>query len=603
VGTEVLRYVTGAFMSQARTTTLEIYRRMRTHADAFVRRRLIAVALLIGCGSLLSALLPYVLKLIVDSLSGDAASTNRLAVLLVVYVLFQWLVRAIAEVRGYVYSGAEQRIQRALSRGLFLHVLRLPMRFHLERNTGSMTQTIDNGMQGLQIMMQQFVFAVLPVVVELGAALTVLASLRQPALLALFAGATVIYALAFRLAINGMDAPAREVSAAHADAHGVITDSLLNCEAIKVFGAEDRISARFDDALGRTERHWLQFFKFKATSGMVIATVFAVTLTAVLSYTLHGVRSGSLTVGDFVMISAYLLQVVRPIEAFGFALQQLSQGRAFLEKALDLLRLPPEEGSRLPSRRIAGPGALEFRNVSLSYADGQCVLRDVSFNVAPGTTVGIVGTSGAGKSSLVRLLTRLVEPDGGQILLDGQCLSSLDVHELRRAIAIVPQDACLFNDSLGYNIAFGRPEASAADVEQAARVAALHTFITTLPMGYHTIVGERGVKLSGGERQRVSIARVALLCPRVYVFDEATSSLDSQTERDILASVRSLSRDTTTLIIAHRLSAVTHAEEILVLDHGQVAERGSHEQLLGLAGRYAELWRAQNHPRKTAPHR
>jgi ATP-binding cassette subfamily B protein len=302
-----------------------------------------------------------------------------------------------------------------------------------------------------------------------------------------------------------------------------------------------------------------------------------------------------MALGDFVLVNTYVLQLVRPVEMLGNAVQSCSQGLAMLERLTHLFREAPEPPCGIRTGSAAGPGALEFDGVSLSYREDRPVLRNVSFRIAPKRTLGIVGSSGSGKSTIVRLLMRLVEPDDGRILLDDAPICDLDLAHLRRAIAVVPQDTALFNDTLAYNIALGRTHASFPDVQHAARVAHLHDFIMSLPDGYDTRVGERGIKLSGGERQRVSIARAVLKSPQIYVFDEATSSLDSQSEQQILANLREIAKHSSTLVIAHRLSTVLHADEIVVLEYGRIVERDSHSSLLRQNGRYAALWRAQQH--------
>jgi ATP-binding cassette subfamily B protein len=301
-----------------------------------------------------------------------------------------------------------------------------------------------------------------------------------------------------------------------------------------------------------------------------------------------------MTVGSFVLVNTYMLQVVRPVEMLGYAMQNLSQGMAFLGKMFEIYREKAEPpAGDIPTAGGGGAGRLDFEAVGVSYRSDRVILKGVNFTLPAGKTLGVVGGSGAGKSTLVRLLVRLIEPDCGRILLDGTPTGDLPLSTVRQAIAVVPQDTVLFNETIGYNIAFGKAGSTQAEVEQAARLAHLHDFIMSLPEGYDTKVGERGVKLSGGEKQRVSIARAAIKRPRIYVFDEATSSLDSNTEREILRNLREISRFSTTLVIAHRLSTVVHADEIVVLEGGTIVERGSHAALIRENGRYASLWEAQ----------
>jgi ATP-binding cassette subfamily B protein len=325
-----------------------------------------------------------------------------------------------------------------------------------------------------------------------------------------------------------------------------------------------------------------------------VATIFALSLGASLALAAREVARGTMSVGDFVLVNAYVLQIARPLELLGVAARSLSQGIAYLQRMLELFRERPEPSqiSASPTPADAG-GELVFDELTFSYRPGRKILDAVSFRVPAGKTVAIVGASGSGKSSLVRLLFRLYEPDAGRVLLDGGPIAAMPFEALRQAIAVVPQDTVLFNDTIGRNIAFGRPGCTAEEIERAARLAHLHELIASLPERYDTPVGERGLKLSGGEKQRVAIARAALKRPRIYVFDEATSSLDTRTEREILANLIDLSRLATTLIIAHRLSTVVHADEILVLHRGAIVERGAHAELLELEGAYAAMWRAQ----------
>ena len=372
-----------------------------------------------------------------------------------------------------------------------------------------------------------------------------------------------------------------------------MTDGILNYETVKYFTAESIIQEKVSRALSRTEVEWVGFYRRYAFNGLGVATIFAAFLGATILYAANEVQAARMTVGDFVLVNTYMLQVVRPVEMLGYAMQGLSQGVAMLEKMLALFREAPERQQTDDRISLGGPGKLEFENVTLSYRRDRSVLKGVSFKIPAGKTLGIVGASGSGKSTIVRLLVRLFEPDSGRVFLDGVPLSDLSLPKLRQSIAVVPQDTVLFNDTIGYNIAFGKAHSTRDEIEQAAKLAHLHDFILSLPDQYDTRVGERGVKLSGGERQRVSIARAAIKRPRIYVFDEATSSLDSNTEREILRNLQEISRSSTTLVIAHRLSTVVHADEIVVLEAGTIVERGTHASLLRQNGRYAALWEAQ----------
>jgi ATP-binding cassette subfamily B protein len=577
-------------------------------ATAFVRFRLLLALVLIVAASAMTALGPVALKYIVDGFTGHRASGLpavgsfisglSIAALIGLYVLSQWLARTVGEVRGLVYARAERRMARTLSERLFDHVMRLPLRFHLERQTGAISQTLDNGLNGYQMVLHTLVFTILPVATELATIVVVLSRLDHPAFLWLFCAAIVAYAVVFWYAAFTIVAAARAASDSQVTAMALMTDSILNYETVKYFTAEAMVQERASRALAQTENSWVSFYRRYAGNGLAIATIFAGFLLVTILYAAGEVQGGRMSVGSFILVNTYMLQVVRPVEQLGYAVQMLSQGLAFLEKMFAILRerveplaLPEPPAPEVP----AGAGRLEFACVGVAYCSDRVVLRDVGFAVPAGKTLGIVGGSGAGKSTLVRLLVRLIEPDTGCILLDGVPVSGLPLARLRQAVAVVPQDTVLFNDSIGYNIAFGKPGSSQAEVEHAARLAHLHDFIVSLPEGYDTQVGERGIKLSGGEKQRISIARAAIKRPRIYVFDEATSSLDSNTEREILRNLREISRHSTTLVIAHRLSTVVHADEIVVLENGTIVECGTHTALLRQHGRYAALWEAQQH--------
>jgi ABC-type transport system involved in Fe-S cluster assembly fused permease/ATPase subunit len=565
-----------------------------TDATGFVRFRLVVALLLIVVASAMTALGPVALKLVVDGFTGQASGVGASAVTLIgLYVLSQWLARTVGEVRGLVYARAERRMSRMLSERLFAHVMRLPLGFHLERQTGAVSQSLDNGLNGYQMVLHTLVFTILPVATELGTIVVVLSRLDHPAFLGLFSGAVIAYAVVFWYAAHTVVAAARAASDSQVNSTAVMTDCILNYETVKYFTAESVVQERVGRALMQAEDGWVGFYRRYAYNGLGIATIFAGFLAVTIIHAAHEVQGGRLSVGSFVLINTYMLQVVRPVEMLGYAMQSLSQGLAFLGKMFEILREKPEPVAGVDSAPLGGAGRLEFAAVGVSYRPDRVILRDVSFSVPAGKTLAVVGGSGAGKSTLVRLLVRLIEPDAGRILLDGRSIGELPLAKLRHAIAVVPQDTVLFNDTIGYNIAFGKAGSTRAEVEHAARLAHLHDFITSLPDGYDTKVGERGVKLSGGEKQRVSIARAAIKRPRIYVFDEATCSLDSNTEREILTNLREISRFSTTVVIAHRLSTVIHADEIVVLEAGTIVERGSHLGLLRQNGRYAALWQAQ----------
>jgi ABC-type transport system involved in Fe-S cluster assembly fused permease/ATPase subunit len=562
-------------------------------ADRFVRGRLAAVILLVVAASVLTALAPLVLKWLVDGFAGQARNALSPSILVGAYVLSQFLARTASEVRGLVYARAERRMFRVLSGRLFAHIVSLPLRFHLERKTGAVSQALENGLTGYQLILHHLVFTILPVTAEFGTIIIVLVRLAHPAFLLLFCAALVCYAAVFAYAAKTIARSAGSASAAHVEAAAHMTDALLNVELVKYFVAETIVQERIVGALSRTESEWVGFYRRYAINAVTVSAIFAAFLAATALYAVREVNGGRLTVGDFVLVTTYMLQVVRPVEALGYAMQGFSQGAAMLEKVLALFHEKSEPQQFGNVVHDDGPGQLEFENVTLSYSPHRTAIQGVSFKVPAGKTMGIVGSSGSGKSTLVRLLVRLLEPDAGRILLDGVPISALSLATLRHSIAVVPQDSALFNDSLGANIGFGKTNCTQAEIEQAARRAHLHEFVAGLPDAYDTNVGERGLKLSGGERQRLSIARAAIRHPRIYIFDEATSALDSATELEIAQNLREISQSVTTLVISHRLSTVQHADEIIVLEAGAVVERGTHNSLLRQDGQYAAFWAAQ----------
>lgn len=578
------------------STLREALRLVWSAADPYAKRKLFLALALVAAGALFAALTPLALKLVIDGLSGANAPTTYLAPLplLLVYVAGQYLWRCSTELRVMLHGHADQRLRRRIGRRLFDHLIRMPLRFHLERKAGAMGETAEQGLRGYQMLLQHAVYTILPVAIELGVVTVVLLQVRQPFYLLVLGLSAIAYVMAFHRWATAIHEPSERVSTTHIDAHALLTDSLINAETVKYFDAEPVVSQRYDSALSQTEVAWRRFFSSYAANGVIVATIFALSLGVSLLFAFRDVTRGAMSVGDFVLINAYVVRLVQPLEMLGFAVRDVAQGLAFLSSMLALLRQKTETdlcatGHQLQTSR----GELAFECVTFGYRQERVVLKDVSFKVSAGQTVAVVGVSGSGKSSLIRLLFRLYEPDSGRIILDGAPTAEMPLSDVRRAIAVVPQDTVLFHDTISKNIGFGRFGASRAEIEEAARIANLHDFIMGLPERYETVVGERGLKLSGGERQRVAIARAALKRPRIAVFDEATSSLDSRTEKEILRNLAALSCRCTTLVIAHRLSTVVHADQILVLSEGMIVERGTHQQLLALRGHYAALWHSQ----------
>ena len=553
--------------------------------------------LIVLVSAALAALSPVVLKLIVDSLTDPYAldwAYLTAGLLVLAYAASHWLTRFLGELRALVIGRADQRLHRNLSLRLFKHVMALPLHFHLDRKTGALSQTLANGLRGYRMLVQHLVLTILPVIVEIATMSAVLLVLGQPVFLGIIGVTLVCYSVAFAVGALKLTHPARAVSAAHIDANALLTDSIINYETIKSFSAESHMHQRMDDAFAKTESRWAQFFFSKAMNGVIVGTIFATSLGISVYVAVNEVQQGRMSLGDFVLVHTYMLRIFSPMEMLGFAFRDIAQGVAFIEKMIDVFRQEPEQAASGETECLPpGSGELVFEDVSFSYSDERKILENISFTVPAGKTVAIVGPSGSGKSSLIRLLVRFWEPDGGRILIDGVPVSAVSGATLRTAIAVVPQDTVLFNDTIAYNIAMGASESSNEDIQAAAKLAHIHDFIVARPDGYDTLVGERGLKLSGGEKQRVAIARAALKQPRIFVFDEATSSLDSKTEHKILRNIDEVSQGTTTLVIAHRLSTIVGADEILVLEQGRIIERGAHRDLLRIGGVYQAMWNRQ----------
>lgn len=567
-------------------------------------------------GAAASGLSPVLLKLVVDDLSatmgqaGTGGSTPAFLqnlgaalgplMLVVLYVLSQAMATIVREVQALLNGKADQRLRRSMSRRVLDHILHLPLRYHLNRQTGGVSQVLSNALMGYRMVLQQLLLSIAPVLFEIGLAVFVLASLYPPQFVAILAAAAVVYMIVFMIGAARLADAGNKISAAEVQAYAILTDTMLNYETVKFCTAENLTRQRYDGVLRDAEGVWGLYYWRKAENGALVAATFVISFGAALVAALAQVRSGAMGVGDFVLINAYMLQIVKPLETLGMAFSQMIYGVSFTQKMVGLMNEPTEDavaaskyGTTVKAPLPSGGGELVLDRVSFAYGPDRPTLQEVSFTVEAGRTVGIVGGSGAGKSSLVRLLARLVEPDRGRILLDGTDIAALPLEKLRSLVAVVPQDTVLFNQTLAFNIGLGRPGASQEEIEEAAKAARIHDFIMRQPLGYNTIVGERGVKLSGGERQRIAIARAILRQPRIFIFDEATSSLDTRTEREILKNLMEISRGTTTLIIAHRLSTVVHADQIVVLERGRVVETGTHAGLLASGGSYAELWKAQ----------
>ncbi len=564
-------------------------------------RARVAAALLFLVGAKLANVgVPLLLKELVDHLDIRAGSAAALLVvpggLIVAYGALRLSTTLFTELRELVFAKATEGTTRSISLQVFAHLHALSLRYHLERQTGGMTRDIERGTRAVQSLVSYSIYSILPTLFEVVLVLALL-GLKFDAWFAGITLAALLAYIAFTVAVTEWRTQFRRaVNELESSAHTRAVDSLLNYETVKYFGNEDFEARRYDEQLQALRRVRL---KSQSTLSMLNSgqqLIIACALVAILWRATQGVVDGRMTLGDLVMVNAFMIQLYVPLNFLGVIYREIKQSLTDLSKMFALLERQREvaDAPGAAALRVA-QGSVRFERVSFGYEPSRPILHALGFEIPAGKTVAVVGASGAGKSTLARLLYRFYDVDAGSggIAIDGQDIREVTQASLRRAIGIVPQDTVLFNDTIEYNIAYGRPGATRAEVEAAARAAHIHDFIAATPRGYDTVVGERGLKLSGGEKQRVAIARTLLKNPPILIFDEATSALDSANERAIQAELASAAQGKTTLVIAHRLSTVVDAHEILVLDHGRIVERGTHAELLSLAGRYARMWGMQ----------
>jgi len=571
--------------------------------DSFeLRARVVLAVAFLLAGKLVNIYVPLLYKHAVDALSPSNAVVTVPIALIVTYGAARVMSQGFNELRNAVFAKVSQRAIRQLALRAFGHVHALSLRYHLERRTGGLSRAIERGTAGIDFLLSFMLFNVVPTLFEILLVCGILWRLFNWTFAAVTLVTILLY-IAFTFSITDWRVRfRREMNERNTEANTKAVDGMLNFETVKYFANEEHEARRYDAALQAYERAAVRSETTLTLLNLGQGTIMATGLVALMTLAARGVAATEMTVGDFVLVNAYLIQLYTPLNFLGMVYRNIKQSLTDLEQMLALLAVKPEIEDRPGAPGlIVGSGAVAFQRVDFRYDVRRPILSEVDFRMYPGATIAIVGPSGAGKSTIARLLFRFYDVDAGAIEIDGQDIRAVTQDSLRRAIGVVPQDTVLFNDTIYYNIAYGRARATRADVEEAARHAHIHDFITSLPDGYYTMVGERGLKLSGGEKQRVAIARVILKAPKLLVFDEATSALDTKTEREIQASLAEISADRTTLIIAHRLSTIVEADEILVLDNGHIVERGHHRELLARGRVYAAMWARQQEAEQREP--
>ena len=566
--------------------------------EPWVKNRVVLAMLALIVSKVIAVGTPFFYKGAVDALSGEASGTDFLAIgavgLTVAYGLARLMNVGFQQLRDGVFARVGQRALRMLAIETFTHIHRLSMRYHITRKTGGLSRIIERGVKGVDFLLRFMLFSVGPLILELLLVSLVLLWLLDVRYMAVVLITIAIY-VAFTFKVTEWRVRLRrEMNEQDTDANQKAIDSLLNFETVKYFGAESREAARYDTSMEAYEGAAIKTATSLAmlnfgqsliiTSGLVIVMVMAA----------FGVQSGTITVGDFVMVNAYMIQITMPLNFLGTVYREIRQALVDMGEMFDLLEQPQEVSDKpgAPDLKVS-QGAVRFENVKFGYDPSRPILKGVSLEVRSGENVALVGPSGSGKSTIGRLLFRFYDVLDGAVRIDGQDVRDVTQDSLHDAIGVVPQDTVLFNDTIRYNIAYGRAGASEADIVSAAQAAQIHDFILSLPEGYDTRVGERGLKLSGGEKQRVGIARTLLKNPPILILDEATSALDSETEASIQGALKVAGEGRTVITIAHRLSTIADADRIVVLEHGQVVEEGTHESLLASHGRYAALWNRQ----------
>ena len=582
----------------AQRSDRETLKRLFPYLWTYKWRVLAALSFMVGA-KLANVSVPLLLKQLIDSMSFKPEQPQTALVvplsLLLTYGVLRLLVSALTELRELVFAKATQGAARQIALETFEHLHGLSLRFHLERQTGGMTRDIERGVRGIESLISYSLYSVVPTLIEVALVLGILAVKFD----VWFAGITLT-ALAFYIVFTigvteWRTQYRRQANEFDSAAHTKAVDSLLNYETVKYFGNEAFEAARYDKSLEALRRARLKAQTSLSLLNTGQQLIIAIALVTMLWRATQGVVEGRMTLGDLVMINAFMIQLYVPLNFLGVLYREIKQSLTDLDRMFSLLEREREvaDDAGAQDLQISASPTVRFESVHFAYEPDRAILHGVSFEIPAGKTVAVVGPSGSGKSTLARLLFRFYDVGSGAITVDGQDIRRVTQSSVRKALGIVPQDTVLFNDTVRYNIAYGRTDATQFEVEQAAKAARIHDFIASTPKGYDTMVGERGLKLSGGEKQRVAIARTLLKNPPIVIFDEATSALDSANERAIQAELQTAAHNKTTLVIAHRLSTVVEAHEILVMDAGRIVERGTHAELLALNGRYAQMWELQ----------
>jgi len=559
-----------------------------------LRLRVVVAVVLVLAGKAISLIMPFAYKAVVDAMSGEKALFAAVAMLVVAYSAARFGAVLADNLRNAIFEKVGQDAARRLAARVFRHIHSLSLRFHLERRTGSLSKIVERGTKSIDMMLYFLLFNIAPTIIELAAICAIFYVKFGVGLVVATLAMVAVYIAFTRWVTDWRNALRREMNDVDNQAIGRAVDSLLNYETVKYFGAEEREAKRYDHAIGAFARAAVKNETSLAWLNIGQSLITNLMMAGAMAFTVWGWSKGRFTPGDVVLVNSLLMQLFRPLDMLGWVYRSIKQGLIDMEQMFMLLDTPAEIVDTPGAAALSvSDGHVRFEDVAFGYEPERIILKGVTIDVPAGTSCAVVGPSGAGKSTLARLLYRFYDPTGGQITIDGQDIAAITQDSLRAAIGIVPQDTVLFNDTIGYNIAYGRDGSGQDEVVAAAKGAAIDGFIAALPNGYDSMVGERGLKLSGGEKQRVAIARTLLKDPPILILDEATSALDSRTEEAIQATLDGVVRNRTTIVIAHRLSTIVGADQIVVLDEGKVAERGTHGELLARQGLYSELWARQ----------